>query len=344
MSLQVQNTLYVVTQGSYVHLDHDTLRVENDGATRLRVPLHQVGGLVVFGNVLVSPFAFHRCAEDGLGVVFLDRNGRFKARVEGPRSGNVLLRRAQHALVDDPERALPLVRSLLAAKLHNSRAVLNRAARETEATADEEALRRASAAIAALLVSLESAADVDSARGVEGMAAKHYFEAFTCMVRANRAEFTLSGRSRRPPLDRCNAVLSFLYALVTADCVAAVESVGLDPQLGILHALRPGRPALALDLVEGFRALVADRVALTLINRRQLQPDDFVTRPGGAVSLTDDARAVTIRAYQERKQELVTHPELNQRMPLGLVPLVQARLLARAVRDEPEQYLPFVPR
>lgn len=341
---QLLNTLYVMTQGSYLRLDHETLKLDVERETRLQVPIHHLGGIVLFGQVMVSPFVLHRCAEDGRSVVFLGQTGRFKGRLVGPQSGNILLRRAQHAAFDDPAKTLDLCRRIVAGKIHNSRSALLRAAREADGSEDRDALQTAAKELAVGLRTVEFAETPDVARGIEGQAAKSYFAAFPHFVRANRDAFAMDGRNRRPPRDRINALLSFLYALLLNDCQSACETVGLDPQLGFLHALRPGRPSLALDLMEEFRSYLADRLALTLINRRQIAPDDFEERPGGAVSLKEDGRKRVVAAYQNRKQEEITHPTLQQQMPVGLLPLIQARLLARSVRGEDSGYVPFVPR
>jgi len=341
--IELLNTLYVTTQGIYAHLDHDTVRLELEGQTRLRVPLHHLGSLVVFGNVLVSPFLIHRCGEEGRSVVFLDRKGRFKARVEGPLSGNVLLRRAQHEATRSPEVRLSLGKRFIAGKLHNSRTLLLRGARETEDAEDQARLRGAAREIARSIEDIPAATSLDVVRGIEGAGARAYFGVLTFLVRVDREAFAMAGRSRRPPRSRANALLSFSYALLLNACRSAVESVGLDAQMGFLHDLRPGRPALALDLMEELRPIFADRLALALVNRRQLVPDDFEMCEGGAVLLKDEARKTLLEGWEKRRQEEVVHPELGQSMPLGFVPFVQARLLARAVRGDAE-YVPFVPR
>ncbi|MCW5798515.1 MAG: CRISPR-associated endonuclease Cas1 1 [Nitrospira sp.] len=341
---QLLNTLYLTTEGAYLRLDHDTLRVEVERETKLQVPIHHLGGIVCFGDVLVSPAAMARCAQDGRFVVFLDRNGRFQARVEGPVSGNVLLRCAQHAAMRDQATTLSISRHVVGGKIQNSRQIVLRAARETDQPDDGNALRQTAEALANVLGRVPLSEDLDHLRGLEGEAARHYFSTFDRMVREDRPTFTMNGRNRRPPTDPVNALLSFLYALMMNDCVAALEGVGLDPQMGFLHALRPGRAALALDLMEELRSAFADRLALTLINRRQVVAAQFHARPGGAVHLEDAARKEVIVAYQKRKQEEITHPVLDQKMPLGLVPHVQARLLARVLRGDLAAYPPFLYR
>lgn len=338
------NTLYVTTPLSYLHLDNDTVRIEVERETRLRVPLHHLGGIVVFGNVLVSPALMHRLADNGQSLVLLDGHGRFKARLEGPVSGNILLRRAQHEKASDAAFTLEVARACVAGKLRNSRQVLLRGARETKADADAGALTRGAADLAAALRALPAAANLDAVRGVEGEAARQYFGCINRIVRADaREDFSLDGRTRRPPRDRMNALLSFLYAMLMNDCRSAVESVGLDPQLGFLHAVRPGRAALALDLMEEFRHQ-ADRLALTLVNRGQLQAGDFTLHEGGGVTLAEQGRKAVVVAWQERKQEALSHPLLEQPVAMGLLPQLQARFLARTLRGDTESYLPFLLR
>jgi len=332
-----------MTQGSYLHLERETLKLDVEQKTRLRVPMHHIGDVVLFGNVMVSPFLMHRCAEDGRSVVFLNEYGRFKARLQGPQSGNVLLRRAQHQLLDD-ERALDLVKAVLAGKIQNSRSLVLRSARETKSDADKQCLQDVAQSLATSLRDLPQAENLEQLRGIEGYAAKIYFHVFNVMLRKNRDDFHMHGRSRRPPKDRINALLSFLYALLKNDCVSALEAVGLDPQVGYLHVLRPGRPALALDLMEEFRPIFSDRVALTLINRQQLIGKDFSERTGGSWEMSDDARKTLLTAVQNRKQDSINHPELKENIPLGLAIFTQARLMARFIRGESDVYVPFMPR
>ncbi len=341
---QLLNTLYITTEGSYIRADHETLKVEVEKETKLQVPVHHIGSVVCFGDVLMSPAAIHRCASDGRSVVWLDRNGRFKARVEGPVSGNVLLRRAQHEASLNPDVALAIARNMVAGKVQNARQVVLRGAREVSNSEHADELRETAEMLARTVQQLPTCETLDVLRGFEGEAARAYFSILDRLVTADRETFRMKGRSRRPPLDPLNALLSFLYALLMNDCVAAAEGVGLDPQVGFLHAIRPGRAALALDLMEELRCILADRLVLTLINRRQITAEDFLSRPGGAVHLYDESRKAVIVAYQKRKQEEITHPLLDQKMPLGLVPHVQARLLARTLRKDMEAYLPFTTR
>lgn len=340
--MQLLNTLYITTPETYLRLDNDTLRVEVERETRLRVPLHHLTAVVCFGHINLSAPLMHRLADEGIALVLLNDSGRFKARLEGAVSGNVLLRQAQFQRAADPVFALDMARAFVAGKIKNTRQVLQRGAREAKTDDEVKVLTRLADDLAASLRALPTATSLDALRGFEGEAARQYFSGLNWLVRADQREaFRMDGRSRRPPRDRFNALLSFLYAMWMNDCRSALEAAGLDPQVGFLHALRPGRAALALDLMEEFRPW-ADRLALTLINRGQLAADDFALREGGGVSLEVDARKAVVVAYQERKKEEINHPLLAQTVPLGLVPLVQARLLARALRDEGAPYVPFV--
>ncbi len=338
------NTLYVTTQGSFVHVDHETLRVEVDGKTQLQVPVHHLGAIVCFGRVMVSPAAIAQCARDQRSMVFLSEHGRFNARVVGPTSGNVLLRLAQHEAHRCAETTLEISRNIIAAKVQNSRLVLLREARQTKESDAGTALRPAADRLAVILKKLPEAADLDELRGNEGDAAATYFAVFGHLIREQKDAFTFDGRNRRPPRDPVNSLLSFLYSLLRIECEAAIEGVGMDPQIGFLHAIRPGRPSLALDLMEELRPLLADRLVLTLINRKQLKEEDFVRRAGGGVMLTDEGRRTLLVAYQKRKSEEVRHSAAEETVPYALIPHMQARLLARRLRGDLAHYPPFVGR
>lgn len=330
------NTLYVTSEGAWLRKDGTNVVVLVEGEERGRAPLHLLGTIVCFGQVGVSPQLMQAAAESGVSITFLGWSGRFLARVEGPQSGNVLLRRAQHRrTAGDP---LPVARSIVAAKVANQRGVIRRAIRDHGDPSGQlnTAERRLSAAIRAA----PTAPDSDALRGTEGEAANAYFAVFDRLLRA--PDMAFSGRSRRPPLDPVNALLSFLYVLLTADCRAALESVGLDPQMGFLHSDRPGRSSLALDLAEEFRAPLADRTCLTLINRRQLSSSDFRYEETGGVFLTEDARKTVLTMWQERKRTVLTHAFLAEKMPLGLIPHVQAQLLARHLRGDLDGYPAYV--
>lgn len=336
------NTLYVQTQGIYLRQEGETVVAEKDGQVLMRLPIHTLSGLVTFGNVMCSPFLLHLCAERGVAVSFLSEHGRFLARVTGPVSGNVLLRVAQVRAHDDPDRKGDIARSCVAGKIANDRNLLLRRMRDH---GDTPALRTAAAALADVLLRLrDSPPDAARIRGLEGEAAAAYFAAFNDLLLANREAFAIASRNRRPPIDPMNALLSFLYTLLAHDCRGALEGVGLDPQVGFLHELRSGRPSLALDLMEEFRAPVADRLALTLVNRQQLSPKDFKTTESGAVQLSESARKDVLLAWQQRKLETVTHPFLDEKVPVGLLPHLQALLLARHLRGDLDAYPPWMPK
>ncbi len=340
---ELLNTLYVQAQGASLGLEHDAVRVRIDGEEPSRFPLARIDSFVLFGQVSVSPFLVQRCGEDGRPIAWMTRTGRFRARLTSPARGNVLLRRQQHEALTLSEWTVRIARQVVAGKIQNSRLVLLRAAREA-AAAETVPLTEAAAHLAAALTRLPKATHLNEIRGIEGDAARAYFGTFGYMVRTGESAGRPFDRSRRPPRDRANALLSFLYALLREECVAGLEGVGLDPQVGYLHALRPGRPALALDLMEEFRPLVADRLALTLINRRQLGDDAFELLPHGGVQLTDAGRRATLTAWRERKERTVEHRVLKSRVAIGLLPHVQARLLARHLRGDLAHYPPFIGR
>jgi CRISPR-associated protein Cas1 len=340
---QLLNTLYVMTQGTYLSLDHETVRVEVNGELKMQVPLHHLGSVVTMGNVMISPFFLGKCADEGRSVVILDRNGRFKCRMVGKTSGNVLLRQVQHVAVRDDLRTTAIAAAITAGKVKNARNVLMRSAREAESPEEESQLRKAADVQADALFHLKAPRDPDHVRGLEGEAAAAYFDVFTLMMKTTEREnLPMNGRNRRPPLDPVNALLSFLYTLLLNDCISALEGVGLDPQLGFLHTPRPGRPSLGLDLMEEFRAFLADRLAITLINRKQITTDHFEPRIGGAVYLNEKGRKEVVAAWQKRKQEEADHPLLAEKAPIGLLPHLQARLLARHLRGDLESYVPYV--
>ncbi len=339
------NTLYVTAEDAWLRKDGANIVVEVEGAERGRAPLHMLDGVVSFGRAGASPALLAACAEAGMAVSYLAPNGRFLARLEGPRSGNVLLRRTQYRAADDPARALPIVRGIVAAKTANQRAVLRRALRDHGAAMDPAAHGRLVAAEARLTDAARRVlvgAEIDSLRGIEGEAALVYFSVFNDLIRVDDDAFRFCGRSRRPPLDRVNALLSFLYAMLGHDCRSALEAHGLDPQVGFLHTDRPGRAGLALDLMEELRPVLADRLALSLINRRQLAPGDFIVEEAGGVRLTDDARKRVLVAWQERKREELRHPFIGEAASLGLVAHLQAQLLARHLRGDIDGYPAFV--
>ncbi|MBM3883940.1 MAG: type I-C CRISPR-associated endonuclease Cas1 [Planctomycetes bacterium] len=364
-----QNTLYLTTPGSLVARDHLTLQVEvpvyppelaaeersRDRAIdwrKLSIPIHHLESICAFGQVTITPPALDLCWERGVAVNFLTENGHLHARLTGVADTSVALRRAQFRAADARAQCAAIARQIVAGKLQNSRNSILRAARETDSAVEQDRLSDAAEALARQIQSLNRwSADslrepgaLDGLRGVEGMGSATYFACFSLLLKQQRAEFAFGARSRRPPRDRINCLLSFLYALVRHDCVAALTSIGLDPFVGFLHAERPNRPALALDLMEEFRPWLADRLAVTLVNRQQVGPEDFREREGGAVEFTDAGRKRVITAYQQRKQEHLQHPLLEQNLRLGQMPFVQARLLARHLRGDVSDYVPLIPK
>ncbi|UCZ57495.1 type I-C CRISPR-associated endonuclease Cas1c [Desulfurispirillum indicum] len=340
---QILNTLYVQTQDAYLHLANETVSVKVSYETKMRVPLHHLACIVTIGKVSISPYLMGKCAEVGIGITILDHNGKFQCRVVGKTTGNVLLRHAQFSCAISDELTTGLAKTIVAGKIKNSRTLLLRGARESECDEDEQALRKAAAYLAASLQQLNTEERLDGIRGIEGDASRVHFEHFDYLVKPGlRCEFPFEKRTRRPPLNRMNALLSFLYTLVANDCTWALEGVGLDPQVGFLHAMRPGRTSLGLDLMEEFRAPIAEKIALTLVNRRQISLNDFEERPGGAVWLDENGRRTVIGEYQSRKQNELKHPLFKEKIPIGLLPHIQARLLARHLRGESEYYTPMV--
>lgn len=315
------------------------------GEERGRLPSHMLESLVCFGRALVSPPLMAYCCEQGIAISYFTPNGRFQARVEGPVSGNVLLRRAQYRATDDTSNCTSIIRNILIGKVHNQRAVLQRQLRDRARQlndADRQTLEDTAHALERIKQRLTSIDDAQMLRGLEGDAARRYFASFPALINPNDPAFEFSGRNRRPPRDRVNAALSFVYTLLTHDCRSAAEQCGLDSGVGFLHRERPGRSSLALDLAEEFRPLIADRLVLTLINRRQLKTRDFSVAESGAVLLTEDGRKTVLTAYQERKQTELMHPFLEQTIPLGLAPSLQAQLLARHLRGDLDAYPPFI--
>ncbi len=332
------NTLYVTTQGAYLARAGMAVNVRVEEETVLRVPIHTLGGIVCFGRVSCSPALMRLCGENDVTISHLSIYGRFYARVEGPVSGNVLLRREQYRRADDPVASAGVAQFLIAAKIANSRTVLLRALRDHAEKVNEQSLQQAADELANILAELAEPVPLDVIRGCEGRAARAYFSVFDQLITSQKDDFFFRERSRRPPLDNMNSLLSFYYTLLVHDVSAALETVGLDPQVGFLHRDRPGRPGLALDLMEELRPILADRLALSLVNRRQLSGADFTTTESGAVVISDDARKEVLVAYQERKQDEIQHPFLEQKIAIGLLPHAQALLLARYLRGDLDAY------
>lgn len=336
------NTLYVTTQGSYLRRDGETVEVTQDGSVKLRIPVHTLQGIVCFGQVSLSPPLMGLCAERRIMVSFLSRNGRFWARVEGPVSGNVLLRREQYRRADDQDLAGEIARSVVIAKVNNCRVVLQRALREHPDSDGAKNLADSIKHLSGILKSLENVSSPESIRGLEGEAARNYFSVFNHLIFAQKEDFFFAERNRRPPLDNMNALLSFLYTVLSHDVTSALETVGMDPAVGFLHRDRPGRPGLALDIMEEFRPFLADRLALSLVNLKQVTGKGFTKTETGAVMMSDETRKQVIVAYQNRKQEEITHPFLDEKIAIGLLPYAQALLMSRFLRGDMDGYAPFI--
>ena len=333
------NTLYITTQGAYLNQDGETVVISVNHETIQRLPLHTICGIVCFGQVSCSPPLLGACSERGIHVSFLSEYGAFWARITGPVSGNVLLRREQVRRADNTSATLELARNFVLGKITNSRTVLQRAQRDHGA---DDATAHTITMLANVMLRVRNADNIDVLRGLEGEAANHYFGAFDSMIVAQKTTFFMQARSRRPPLDPLNTLISFLYTILAHDCEAALEGVGLDPQIGFLHALRPGRPSLALDLMEEFRAILADRVALSLINMNQVNAKGFETTESGAVFMDKETRKTVLTAWQKKKTETLQHPFLNEKIEIGLLPHAQALLLARYLRGDLDAYPPFL--
>ena len=336
------NTLFVTTQGAYLAKEGETVVVRVERKTLLQIPIHAIGGIVCFGNVTCSPFLMGFCAERDVTISFLTEHGRFLARVQGPVSGNVLLRREQYRRADDMSAAAQMARSVLTGKLANSRTVLQRAVRDHAKKLNAEEVREASKKISASLDHLQAHLPLNALRGIEGDSAHSYFSVFDHLIISQKDDFIFRGRNRRPPLDRVNCLLSFLYTLVLHDVRSALESVGLDPAVGFLHRDRPGRPGLALDMMEEFRPFLADRLVLSLINLNQVRAKGFREMESGAVFMDDETRKTVLVAYQKRKQDEIFHPFIEERVTVGLLFYIQALLLARCLRGGLDGYPVFI--
>lgn len=336
------NTLFVTTQGAYLSKEGETVVVKVDGEVRLRVPVHTIAGVVCFGNVSCSPFLMGFCAENNVAISFLTEHGRFLARVQGPVSGNVLLRREQYRKADDLKFSSEMTKFILTGKITNCRTVLQRALRDHANKINEQEIRSVVMRLSRLLESLNQEQSLEVLRGIEGDAAHSYFSVFDHLIVGQKENFHFDERNRRPPLDNVNCLLSFIYTLLMHDVRSALESVGLDPAVGFLHRDRPGRPGLALDLMEEFRPYIGDRLTLSLINLQQVQDKAFNKMDSGAVIMNDDARKKVLVAYQERKQEELLHPFLDEKVTIGMLFHVQALLMARYLRGDMDGYPPFI--
>ena len=336
------NTLYVMTQGAYLKKDGQAIVVRVEKENRLRIPLHNLDGVVCFGQIGFSPALVGACAKAGITISLMNGYGGFLAAIVGFTPGNVLLRREQYRQAEDLDCSLKLAKNFVIGKIANSRSVLLRAARDTNDSAVKDSLQFAARQLKFQIEFAKSCPTLDQLRGIEGDSANKYFSVFNQMISKNTSGFEFSGRSRRPPLDRVNALLSFLYAMLTHDARSACEASGLDAAVGFLHRDRPGRPGLALDLIEEFRSFLVDRLVLALINRKQVKTTDFEAAETGGIILKDKARKLVLAAYQKRKQDTIYHPLLQQKTTIGLLVHLQARILARHLRGDLDAYPPFV--
>ncbi len=334
------NVLYVTAPDAYLSLDGENVVIKKDTTVAMRVPLHNLENIICFGYLGASPALMGACADRNVGLCFLSPHGRFLARVIGKVKGNVLLRKKQY-IVSETDASVRIAASFLIGKLHNARKVIERAIRDHSLLVDVNSLTSASESLKEHLKSLKDCQRVDDLMGFEGSAAKIYFGVFDQLILQQRESFYYKERSRRPPLDNLNALLSFLYTLLTSEAASALETVGLDPYVGFLHQDRPGRPSLALDLMEELRPVFADRLALSLINRKQITGIEFTQKENGGVIMDDNARKKVLTVWQERKKEQIIHPYLQERIPFGLIPYVQALLLARYLRGDLDAYPPF---
>ena len=339
---KLQNTLYVTNPEGYLSLDGENVLVCSGEDVLGRVPLHNLEDIVSFGFRGASPALMGACAEKGIGLAFCTPRGRFLARVCGGNNGNVLLRREQYRIADDDRRSCAIARNMIFGKLTNSAAVIQRTLRDHRPRVTDCGLEAGVSSIRGLQHQVLEQTELEALRGLEGVGAAAYFGVFDHLLLSRKEEFFFHGRNRRPPLDRVNAMLSFAYSLLTHDCASGLESVGLDSYVGFLHRDRPGRESLALDLMEELRPCMADRFVLTLVNNRVVKPDDFQTQDSGAVLLTEEGRKKFLKAWQERKRDTLTHPYLNEKMSWGMIPYVQALLLARQLRGDLDAYPPFL--
>lgn len=337
------NTLFVTTQGAYIFKDGLTVAIKVDDKVQMRIPVHTIAGIICFGQVSCSPYLMAFCAESDVSVSFLTENGRFLATVRGPVSGNVLLRRQQFRMADDPSISAKIAASCLTAKFANCRAVLDRALRDHKDRIDADSIKAVSERLYQYIrKDLADGRPLDEIRGIEGDAAHRYFSVFDHLILAQKEDFFFKGRNRRPPIDNVNCILSYLYTILSHDVRSALESVGLDPAVGFLHRDRPGRYGLSLDLMEEFRPFIADRLALSLINLRQIKKDGFSKKKSGAVLMSEDVRKIVLTAYQTRKQEEILHPFINEKIQVGNLFHIQALLLARYIRGDIDGYPPFI--
>ena len=335
------NILYVTQPEAYISKDGECVVISINQKEVFRVPAINIEGIVTFGYMGCSPGAMRLCMEKNINIVFLSPQGRFIARVQGPQRGNIYLRKAQYSFCDDKSKRLALSRLLIAAKIRNSRMNILRRIRDYGKDDQLDILCHSLREFQSRAIVSESE---DGLRGLEGYAARIYFEQFNKLLRVEGDFFSFKERSRRPPKDAVNALLSFAYTILTNEIVASLESVGLDAYCGVFHTLRSGRPALALDILEEFRSYMCDRFVISLINRHQIQRKHFIAEDSKSVLLTDEGRRIFISNWQHRKKEQIIHPRLEEKVEIGLLPYIQAQIMARYIRGQMDEYTPFVVR
>jgi len=336
------NTLYVTTADSYLSLDGETVVVLNQDKVLGRIPLHNLEGIIAFGYTGASPALMGECAKRNISLCFLKPNGSFLARVTGKVYGNVTLRKEQYRISENPDRACRMARNFIIGKVFNARWVIERVTRDHALSVDCAKLKKVSSQLQSIIEVIRSCTLTEKLRGYEGEAASLYFSVFDDMILQQKDHFYFNGRNRRPPMDRVNAILSFVYTLLVNNTASALESVGLDPYVGFLHKDRPGRMSLALDLMEELRPVMADRFVISLINKRIINGDGFIVRENGSVEMTDETRKIILTHWQNRRQEKINHPFLEEKIEWGLVPYAQALLLARTIRNDLDTYPPFM--
>ncbi|MEF2797843.1 MAG: type I-C CRISPR-associated endonuclease Cas1c [Ruminococcus sp.] len=336
------NTLYVTTPDRYLSLDGENVVISAEGECIGRVPLHNLDSIVTFGYTGASPALMGKCAEYGIDICYMSSNGRFLCRTQGAVSGNVFLRREQYRIAEDSAASLEIARNMIAGKIYNSRWVIERTVRDHALRIDTDKFKAKSRFLAQSFKKCFEVTSADALRGIEGEAASVYFSVFNDMILQQKDDFSFTSRNKRPPTDNVNAMLSFAYSLATGMCTSALEAVGLDPFVGFMHTDRPGRRSLALDLVEEFRAVMCDRFVLMLINKKMVSGKDFVKCENGAVIMSDDSRRIFLEAWQNRKSQIIKHPFLEEKAEWGMLPYVQALLLARYIRGDLDSYPVFM--
>lgn len=335
------NTLYITNPDHYLSLDGENVVVKKEDTVVGRLPLHNLQSIITFGYTGASPGLMSACSKRNIDLCFMSQSGRFQSRVVGECYGNVLLRKAQYRYSDDMDQSLEISRNFIIGKIYNSSSTISRTIRDNGMRVDVDILEGARARLSSSVLCAKGASSLDELRGIEGEAAKNYFSVFDHMIINQKDDFFFQGRNKRPPLDNINAILSFLYSILANDCASALNGVGLDPYVGFLHQDRPGRMSLSLDLMEEFRAVFVDRLAITLINRKEISDKGFLKKENGAVIMDDDTRKIILSQWQTKKKTIITHPFLQEKIEWGMLPHIQALLLARYIRGDIDSYPPF---